>query len=40
MQLKTRLPVMQAHRNDPPRSLAERLGKMRAYLKSIAGEEA
>jgi hypothetical protein len=38
--LQARLRVMTAHRNDPPRSLADRLGKMRSYLKSLAGEEA
>jgi hypothetical protein len=38
-QLKQRIPVMQAHRSDPPRSLSERLGKMRAYLKALAGDE-
>lgn len=37
--LEQRLVVMQAHRHDPPRSLSDRLLKMRDYLKSLAGEE-
>jgi len=34
-QLKARIPVMQAHRDDQPRDLSSELGKMRAYIKSL-----
>lgn len=34
-QLKLRVAVMQRHRNDPPRSLNDRLGKFQAYLKDM-----
>ena len=38
--LAERLKVMQAHRNDRPKSLADRLGKMHAYLKDLTGSDA
>ncbi|MBI4024130.1 MAG: hypothetical protein HY360_04060 [Verrucomicrobia bacterium] len=38
-QLKQRISVMQSHRNDLPRSLSDRLGKLHAYMKSLSGEE-
>jgi hypothetical protein len=38
-QLKKRIPLMQAHRNNKPRSLTKELGKMRAYLKSLSESE-
>ena len=38
--LAERLKVMQAHRNDRPKSLVNRLGKMHAYLKDMTGSDA
>ena len=39
-QLRKRLELMAAHRGDQPRDLSATLGKMRAYIKSLVGEEA